>query len=136
MTAHTDSFDCFAVVAPGLESLALAEAVALGLPARIEEGGGGLTWRGDLRSVFTSSDYPREAQMRRQQGNGRYLLLVDEQGKIAGCDVLTPTGIPILDAMACVVLQSRAKFSPALDLSGRPIRSALTTPPISWRLEP
>lgn len=55
MTQHIDAFDCFAVVAPGLESLALAEAQALGLPATIEEGGGGLAWRGDLRSILMAN---------------------------------------------------------------------------------
>ena len=55
MTQHNDSFDCFAIVAPGLEPLALAEAQALGLPAAIEEGGGGLAWRGDLRSVLMAN---------------------------------------------------------------------------------
>jgi len=55
VTQNLDAFDCFAVVAPGLEPLALAEAQALGLPAIVEEGGGGLAWRGDLRSVLMAN---------------------------------------------------------------------------------
>jgi putative N6-adenine-specific DNA methylase len=47
--------DCFAIVAPGLEPLALAEARALGLPAELEAGGGGIAWRGDLRSVLLAN---------------------------------------------------------------------------------
>ncbi len=47
--------DCFAIVAPGLEALALAEARALGLPAELELGGGGIAWRGDLRSVLLAN---------------------------------------------------------------------------------
>lgn len=47
--------DCFAIVAPGLEPLALAEAHALGLPAELETGGGGIAWRGDLRSVLLAN---------------------------------------------------------------------------------
>src|SRR5476649_912082 len=43
---------CFAAVAPGLEPFALAEALALGLPASIADGGGGIEWRGDLTSVL------------------------------------------------------------------------------------
>ena len=45
--------DCFAAVAPGLEPFALAEARALGLPARAEEGG--LAWSGDLRSIVAAN---------------------------------------------------------------------------------
>lgn len=45
--------DCFAAVAPGLEALALAEARALGLDARTEEGG--LAWAGDIRSVLLAN---------------------------------------------------------------------------------
>jgi putative N6-adenine-specific DNA methylase len=42
-------------VAPGLEDLALAEARAIGLPAAPAEGGGGIEWRGDLRSVLLAN---------------------------------------------------------------------------------
>ena len=45
--------ECFAAVAPGLEPLALAEARALGLPAKAEEGGFG--WTGDMRSVLAAN---------------------------------------------------------------------------------
>lgn len=55
MTVNADSFDCFAIVAPGLEQLALAEAQRLGLPAAIEADGSGLAWRGDLRSVLMAN---------------------------------------------------------------------------------
>lgn len=48
-------FDCFAIVSPGLEALALAEARALGLPAELEAGGGGIAWKGDLRSVLLAN---------------------------------------------------------------------------------
>lgn len=47
--------ECFAIVAPGLEALALAEARALGLPAELAEGGGGIAWGGDLRSVLLAN---------------------------------------------------------------------------------
>jgi len=55
VTTHADSFDCFAVVTPGLETLALAEALRLELPATITRDGGGVEWRGDLRSVLTAN---------------------------------------------------------------------------------
>lgn len=45
--------DCFAAVAPGLETLALAESRALGLEAVEEPGGFG--WRGDIRSVLRAN---------------------------------------------------------------------------------
>ena len=48
-------FDCFAIVSPGLETLALAEARTLDLPAELEAGGGGIAWRGDLRSVLLAN---------------------------------------------------------------------------------
>ena len=47
--------ECFAIVAPGLDALALAEARALGLPAELAAGGGGVAWRGDLRSVLVAN---------------------------------------------------------------------------------
>jgi putative N6-adenine-specific DNA methylase len=47
--------ECFAIVAPGLESLALAEARAIGLPAKLAAGGGGIEWRGDLRGVLLAN---------------------------------------------------------------------------------
>jgi len=89
--------------------------------------------RGDLRNIFSSDDYPREAMKRLQQGQGQYLLLVDESGKVAGCQVLLATGVPILDAQACSVIERRARFAPALDKSGDPVRSTVITPPIRWR---
>ena len=45
--------ECFAAVAPGLEPLALAEALALGLSPRAEEGG--VAWTGDVRSVIAAN---------------------------------------------------------------------------------
>lgn len=47
------ALDCYAAVAPGLEALALAEARALGLDARAEDGG--IAWSGDVRSVVLAN---------------------------------------------------------------------------------
>ena len=53
MTDSTPEFSCFAVVAPGLEPFALAEAQSLGLNAVAEEGG--VAWRGDARSALVAN---------------------------------------------------------------------------------
>lgn len=91
--------------------------------------------RGDVRGLFSSDDYPDMAQELGQEGTGQYLLLVDETGKVAGCQVLRATGAPILDAMGCVVIEKRARFTPARDRNGKPVRDSVTTPPIRWQLE-
>jgi TonB family protein len=90
--------------------------------------------KGDLRGVFNVGDYPSEALYRNQEGQAQFLLLIDEQGKVAGCHVSKPSGIPALDGMGCQAIRERARFTPARDKAGRPVRSALVTPPITWRL--
>jgi TonB family protein len=92
--------------------------------------------KGDVRKVFNSDDYPQEAMDRDQRGSSQLILLIDEGGKVAGCDVLSPSGIPALDIMGCQVIRERAKFSPALDGGGKPVRSTVVTPPIVWSIEP
>jgi TonB family protein len=90
--------------------------------------------KGDIRYIFTSADYPSIAQDKSQEGTAQYLLLVDEKGAVAGCHIEKPSGVPALDAMGCVVIKARARFKPALDPGGKPIRSTVVTPPITWQL--
>jgi putative N6-adenine-specific DNA methylase len=47
------ALDCFAIVAPGLEPFALAEAQALGLNAVLEDGG--IAWTGDAHSALLAN---------------------------------------------------------------------------------
>ena len=90
--------------------------------------------KGDVRAVFTGDDYPTEALRNLQQGTAQYLLFVKEDGHVAHCHVLKPSGVPALDAMGCAVLEERTKFKPALDAAGKPIRSTVVTPPVTWRI--
>ena len=87
---------------------------------------------GDLRSLITPSDYPTAAMIKQLQGTSRYQLLVDGTGAVAGCDVLSSSGVPLLDSTGCEVFKEKARFSPAKDRQGKPIRSEVTTPPITW----
>jgi len=90
--------------------------------------------RGDIRHLFKSGDYPDEALWRGQEGAAQFLLLVDEKGSAAGCHVVVPSGVPVLDAMGCQVIRERVKMKPARDHQGRAVRSAFITPPVSWRM--
>lgn len=90
--------------------------------------------KGDLRDLFSWSDYPSEALNHSQEGDSRYLLLVDENGKVAGCQVLLASGVPALDAMGCAVIQERGRFTPARDKAGKPVRSTVVTPRVRWQL--
>lgn len=91
--------------------------------------------KGDVRSIFRDTDYPAEAMKNRQEGRVQFLLLIDEHGKVAACHVLQASGVPVLDGMGCQVIAQRAKFTPALDQRGKPIRSSVVTPDIVWRID-
>lgn len=91
--------------------------------------------KGDTRMIFSADDYPAISERAGEEGTAQYLLMIDEKGAVAGCHIVKPSGVPALDAMGCVVIQGRGKYKPALDPSGKPIRSTLTTPPITWRLQ-
>jgi TonB family protein len=90
--------------------------------------------RGDVRRVFTSDDYPDDAVRAYKEGTAQFLLLIDPSGTVAACYVLKPSGVPLLDAMGCQVIRKRAKFTPARDAAGKPVRDSYVTPPVAWRL--
>jgi TonB family protein len=91
--------------------------------------------KGDVRNLFSADDYPAEAFLRSQGGKSQFLLLIDETGKVAGCDVIVASGVPALDAMGCQVIRRRATFKPALGADGKPARSTAVTPPVVWTME-
>lgn len=89
--------------------------------------------KGDVRHIFNDGDFPNEAMGRQQEGKAQFVLLIDEKGKVAACHVEKASGIPVFDAMGCQVIMERAKFKPALDAKGNPIRSMYWTPEVIWR---
>jgi TonB family protein len=91
--------------------------------------------RGDVRSLFSADDYPLQAIASRQGGRVQFLVLVDQTGSVAGCDVVISSGNPLLDGMGCQVIRKRARFTPALDLNGKPVRDSILTPPVIWTMK-
>lgn len=69
-------------------------------------------------------DYPAQAMDEKKAGTVAFVLLIDETGKVKDCMVEKTAGIASLDAQACIVLLERARFRPARDSSGKPVRSA------------
>jgi protein TonB len=79
------------------------------------------------RSWVTNKDYPKDARRRGQRGDTWFRLDVDEQGVTTACTVTTSSGSEILDKKACAIMITRSKFRPALDVSGRPVKSTFVS---------
>jgi TonB family protein len=88
--------------------------------------------KGSFESLFTPEEYPRNVRYRPRRSDGKFLLLVNERGRVEGCHVMESTGIPAVDTAACSIYMRRAKFSPARDREGKPMRDTIVTPPINW----
>ena len=76
-----------------------------------------------LHNLVFDSDYPDQAMRENASGTTGMMLLVDQAGTLKDCMVEEASGIATLDAMACGILLERAKFKPALDAAGKPVRS-------------
>ena len=70
-----------------------------------------------------SSDYPSGMLMTGQSATIHYRLDLDETGKVIGCHVAEITKAEGFVAITCRALSSRARFLPALDAKGAPVKS-------------
>lgn len=86
-----------------------------------------------LHKYFSSDDYPVQAIVNREAGDTRFVLLVDEQGKVKDCMVEATSGVPTLDLMGCIVVSQRAKFSPAIGADGKPVKAGNVVN-LRWRM--
>ena len=87
----------------------------------------------EQESLFNSSDYPLGAL--KEDASGRTIVrhVVDEAGRPSDCVLLKSSGNKFLDLASCSKLLKRARFEPALDVQGRPMRSVSVTA-VNWLL--
>ena len=77
----------------------------------------------DAGSWISSIDYPGSALRAGAQGVVRFRLVIDEEGKPISCAIDGATDPDEFSELTCDKIMSRAKFEPALDAEGEPIRS-------------
>jgi protein TonB len=87
----------------------------------------------NLASLIVNADYPASARAAREQGLVEFTLDVGPNGRVTGCTVTRSSGSPALDSTTCRLMQSRARFTPALDGSGATVADRMTGRLI-WRL--
>ncbi|OBV10684.1 Gram-negative bacterial tonB protein [Erythrobacter dokdonensis DSW-74] len=72
------------------------------------------------------ANYPRSALGAGQQGIVRMRVIIDEAGAVERCTLLNVTEADKLQSPACESMRE-ARFEPALDASGQPMRSFMST---------
>jgi len=86
-----------------------------------------------LMDLLSSDDYPEQALSEEDSGKASVLLLVDDKGKVADCLLQHTSGNASLDAQTCIAFRNRARFKPALDAAGKPMRSVYRQA-VSWKV--
>jgi protein TonB len=89
--------------------------------------------KGDPAQWVTSDDYPPSALREEREGVTKVTWQINEQGRIENCSVTSSSGSPDLDETACRVLTRRGRYSPAMDQSGKPMRTTQSRT-IRWQI--
>jgi TonB family protein len=72
----------------------------------------------------TNDDYPPNAVENGLHGTVHFTLVVDSTGKPESCHITWTSGFAQLDQYSCAAFLKRARFDPARDAKGQPIRAA------------
>jgi TonB family protein len=86
-------------------------------------------------SWIKESDYPAIAVRNDLEGTTGVTVIVGRDGKVQSCNVAISSGIPVLDATTCALIEERALFRPALDYDGKPTEGSYSTR-VVWRSPP
>jgi TonB family protein len=84
-------------------------------------------------SLISEADYPPDARRARAMGTTGAVVLVGADGRLAKCLVTSSSGNASLDAQTCRLLTERARFTPALDRSGRKVVAPFAVS-VGWAL--
>jgi protein TonB len=84
-------------------------------------------------SYIADADYPAEAIRNHEQGTVVFELDVSPEGNAVACRVTQSSGSAILDRRTCELLVLRARFRPARDAAGHPVRDTVSAR-IRWVL--
>lgn len=79
------------------------------------------------------TDFPANALSEKRQGKVNIELAISPTGAVEGCKILVSSTHPDLDAETCNIATNRAKFGPALDLTGQPTAGRVQTQ-LNWRV--
>ena len=89
--------------------------------------------RANLAALVTADDYPAEAIAKGEEGAVGFRLEIGANGRVTGCTITQSSGSAVLDSTTCRLMQTRARFTPAIDSRGRPAADSLDSR-IVWRL--
>ena len=79
--------------------------------------------RGNPADWITNDDYPPSALRAEAEGRTSIAWEINAQGRVENCRVTSSSGNRDLDDAACRALSRKARYTPALDQAGNPIRS-------------
>jgi len=79
--------------------------------------------KAERAAVFSTEDYPYEAYSTGKGGTVGVLFWIEATGRITTCEVIESSAAPVLEKATCDVLIKRARYSPARDAAGRPVRA-------------
>ncbi len=79
--------------------------------------------KGDPARWITNDDYPPSAIRAGAQGTTGISWDINAEGRVENCVVTSSSGNSDLDRAACASLTRRARYTPAVDQAGNPIRT-------------
>lgn len=86
-----------------------------------------------IGGTIVDDDYPAAAIRANAEGTTTVELSVTASGAVDGCTVVRSAGHYALDDATCDILSQRARFSPARDARGRPVK-AIVRRVVRWQL--
>ena len=87
--------------------------------------------KGNPADWITNDDYPSGVEA---SGTTRIRWDIGANGRVENCTTVSSSGNRQLDNAACSALSRHARYTPALDQNGNPIRSPGQTRNVVWRL--
>jgi TonB family protein len=88
---------------------------------------------GNPSSWVTTNDYPSRALRDEREGTVGFVLTVSADGRALDCRVNESSGSADLDQATCLNMIRRARFNPALNTEGQPIK-AIYANRVTWRI--
>lgn len=93
----------------------------------------GPTMQGGSWTRILPTDFPQKALAQKRQGIVKIELAISPNGAIQSCNILESSTHADLDAETCKIASNKAKFGPALDVTGQPTAGRVQTE-INWRI--